>query len=77
MDNVIYTALSKYFNALELVGFKSDKEVKQLILLLFIYKVYNKYYITEADHRVLQDSLYCMYGTSCLFPYPLMNEGSV
>lgn len=27
-------------------------------------------YITENDYRIIQNALNCLYGSSCLIPYP-------
>lgn len=34
-------------------------------------------YITEPDYRIIQNALNCLYGSSCLIPYPnYINDNS-
>lgn len=73
MDNIVYEALKSYFNTLSVLGYESYEEVYKLIYLISILDfTYNDFkgYITEEDYRIIQDSLYCIFGTSCLIPYP-------
>ena len=73
MDEFVYNALDRYFHALELKGYQKWEDVEKLLILLF-YKdfMYDDYrgYITKEDYRVIEQALNCLYGTSCLIPYP-------
>lgn len=73
MDNILYESLSRYFNTLSKLGYKSYSDVDRLLVLIFIQewledKCLN--YINEDDQRIIERVLYCLYGSSCLIPYP-------
>ena len=73
MDNVEYTAIRRYFSMLYKIGYvKYDKVYNILYLILIRDFVYNDFYgyITEDDYRHIERSLYCLFGKSCLIPYP-------
>ena len=73
MGEFVYNALDNYFHALELKGYQKWEDVEKLLILLF-YKdfVYNDYrgLISKEDYQVIEKALDCLYGTSCLIPYP-------
>lgn len=85
MDNILYTVISRYFNILSKFGYVSYNEVYNILYLILIRDfVYNDFYgyITEDDYRHIEKSLYCLFGKSCLIPYPdfimgTLNLGSV
>lgn len=73
MDDILYNALYKYFNALSSTGYVSYKDVDKILLLAIIQEyIYSDFrgYITEDDYRELEKFLYRIFGTSCLVPYP-------
>lgn len=73
MDNVLYTAISRYFNILSKFGYVNYNEVHNILYLMLIRDfIYNDFYgyITEDDYRHIERSLYCLFGKSCLIPYP-------
>ena len=73
MDNVVYTAISRYFNMLSKFGYVNYDEVYNILYLILIRDfIYNDFYgyITEDDYRYIERSLYCLVGKSCLIPYP-------
>lgn len=72
MEELLYNAYLRYFTALGNFGYKSDKEVKKLIFYTFIQELVNttSIVISEEDYKHLENALYCLYGTSCLIPYP-------
>lgn len=73
MDNVVYTAISRYFNMLSKFGYVNYDEVYNILYLILIRDfIYNYFYgyITEDDYRYIERSLYCLFGKSCLIPYP-------
>lgn len=72
LKDLAYDSISHYFDLLSKIGYKSDEEVKKLFVLLTIEEVLDKYrnYINEDDYRVLNNVLYCLYGSSCLINYP-------
>lgn len=73
MDEIVYEALSKYYHALELKGYINIKHSYKLLVLAF-YKdyIYQDYrgLIGKEDYRLIEKALDCIYGTSCLIPYP-------
>lgn len=72
MDNTLYEACLKYFTTLTSFGYKSYGEVKKVLLLIYIQELVNNtsVIISEDDYRSIESALYCIYGTSCLIPYP-------
>ena len=73
MDNVVYTAISRYFNMLSKFGYVNYDEVYNILYLILIRDfIYNDFYgyITEDDYRYIERSLYCLFGKSCLISYP-------
>ena len=76
MENLIdlsLTGVTRYFNTLSILGYKSYSEVYKLILLLFIQDLLEEpfnIFINEEDYRTITNVLYCLYGTTCLIPYP-------
>lgn len=73
MDEILYNALSKYYHALEVKGYMPIIQAYKLLVLIF-YKdfVYSDYrgIITKEDYALIEKVLDCLYGTTCLIPYP-------
>lgn len=73
MNEVVYDSLSSYYNALEKLGYMSYDNAQKLLILAF-YKdfMYNDYrgLITKEDYKVIERALNCLFGTTCLIPYP-------
>ena len=73
MDEVVYEALNKYYHVLELKGYLNISHSLKLLVLAFykdyIYQDY-KALISKEDYRLIEKALDCIYGTSCLIPYP-------
>lgn len=73
MDEMIYNTLSYYFHALEVKGYMPFRDsVKALLLIFYRDFVFNDYRarITEEDYHLIEKALDCLYGTTCLIPYP-------
>ena len=73
MDEMIYNGLSSYFNVLEKTGYMSYVQMQRLLVLIFYNDfVYNDFRgnITKEDYRLIERALDCLYGSSCLIPYP-------
>lgn len=73
MDNIVYNSIKRYFNALSVLGYKSYNDTYKLLYVISIRDfVYNDFMgmITEDDYRILERSLYNVFGTTCLLPYP-------
>lgn len=73
MDEMIYNALSQYFTALCKMGYYKYSDVKKLLVLIFYRDfVFNDYrgIISRSDYHLIERALNCLFGTSCLIPYP-------
>ena len=73
MDRLIYNALCQYYKTLEKLGYYSYCDVYPLLVLVFYWNfVYNDYrgLISYSDYRLIEKALNCIYGKSCLTPYP-------
>ena len=73
MNEMIYDALSSYYHALELKGYMSDTNARKLLLLIFYRDfVFNDYrgLLNREDYMLIEKALNCLYGTTCLIPYP-------
>lgn len=73
MDEILYIALTKYYHALELKGYMANSHaVKLLILIFFRDFVFHDYrgLITKEDYHLIEKALDCIYGSTCLIPYP-------
>ncbi len=73
MDEILYEALSKYYHALEVKGYMPSTHSFKLLALIFYRDfVYHDYrgLLSKCDYRLIERALDCIYGTSCLIPYP-------
>ena len=73
MDNIIYNSLSSYYHALELKGYMSNSHAQKLLLLCFYRDFVMHDYrglITKDDYHLIERALDCLWGSSCLIPYP-------
>lgn len=73
MDEIVYEALGVYYNVLEKTGYMSYENLRKLLVLTFYNDfVYSDYrgLITRKDYRLIERALDCLYGSSCLIPYP-------
>ena len=73
MDEVVYNALISYFHALELKGYiPYPQTIKLLVLCFYRDFVYNDYrgVLSKEDYQLIERALNCLYGTTCLIPYP-------
>jgi hypothetical protein len=73
VDEFIYSALCRYYNALEKKGYMAISNAYKLLLLIFYRDfVYSDYRCTlsKNDYRLIERALDCLYGTTCLIPYP-------
>lgn len=73
MDKILYEALSKYYHALELKGYMSKAHSDKLLILAFFWDfTYNDYQgiLSKEDYCLIEKALDCIYGISCLIPYP-------
>lgn len=73
MDEIIYNALSRYYHALSLKGYMPEIDSDKLLVFIFLRDfVFTDYrgYIKEKDYHLIEKALDCLYGTTCLIPYP-------
>lgn len=72
--NDISKSLSTYFKLLTQLGYVKQSDVYKLLVYNFIGELLTedtKVYISEEDYKSIEQALYCLYGSSCLIPYPL------
>lgn len=73
MDNIVYNAISKYYTALSKLGYYGYGDVFKLLVLCFlrdfVYKDYRGV-LSRKDYLTIERALNCLYGSSCLIPYP-------
>lgn len=73
MDDILYEALTKYYHALEIKGYMSKAHSEKLLVMAFYWDfIYNDYraLLSKRDYCLIERALDCIYGTSCLIPYP-------
>lgn len=73
MKSLVNVSLKRYFDSLSILGYVNNKEVDKLIVLMFIQELLDgecKEYIEEYDYMIIHKVLYCLYGSTCLIPYP-------
>ena len=73
MDNILYDSLSSYYHALELHGYMSYSHAQKLLLLIFYRDFCFHDYrglLSKEDYQLIERALDCLWGSSCLIPYP-------
>lgn len=73
MGDILFEALSKYYYALEVKGYMSKAHSTKLLVTAFYWDfMYNDYraLLSKKDYCLIERALDCLYGTSCLIPYP-------
>ena len=73
MDNVVYNALSSYYNVLEKTGYVNYSQMEKLLILCFYRDFTLQDYrglINKDDYHLIEKALDCLYGSTCLIPYP-------
>ena len=73
MDNILYEALCNYFHTLNLKGYVSYESVAKLLVLIFFNDYTSEDYrvlISKEDYHLIEQALNCLYGSTCLIPYP-------
>lgn len=69
----LHQAIKAYFNILRKTGYKKYSQVDDLLLLSAIEDIMNGHmaeFVDEEDFRNIDKALYCLYGKSCMIPYP-------
>lgn len=74
LNIILEHSLEKYFKVLKRTGYKSSKDVYNLLSLVIITELLDKYseYITEEDLRSISMALSCISG-SCLIAAPTIS----
>lgn len=73
MDEVVFEALAKYYHALSKLGYMSKSHSYKLLVLCFYRDFMLEDYralLSKDDYLLIERALDCLYGTSCLIPYP-------
>lgn len=73
MDEIVYQVLNRYFYALEKLGYISYPQMQKLLVLSFYRDfVFNDYraILSKDDYLLIEKALDCLYGSTCLIPYP-------
>lgn len=73
VTNDVFSTVNRYFHTISNLGYKKDKDVNRLIIYLFLEEFLcgpMSQFITEKDYNTIDKALYCLYGTSCMIPYP-------
>lgn len=79
LSNVLERALATYFNVLSSTGYVCYNDVNKLLLLSLIEELTSgpmSAFIDDKDYNSMNNALYCIFGTSCLIPYPPTEESS-
>ena len=73
MDEMVYDSLSHYYAVLQKIGYYKYADLQKLLVLIF-YKdyIFNDYrgLLSMDDYRLIEKALDCLYGSTCLIPYP-------
>ena len=79
MDNLLCEILDRYFRTLSNYGYRNYGDVKKLLFYIFIQELVStpSIVISEEDYKHIENALYCIYGTSCLIPYPKYCENAM
>lgn len=72
MDEILYDACYRYFTTLAHYGYRPEEDLKKLLLFIYIHELVNNtsIIIPKEDYQEIENALYCIYGTTCLIPYP-------
>lgn len=73
LTKVAGDSITRYYNTLATLGYKSYDEVERMVVLLFLEEMMNSdfhYFITESDLKDITKALYCLFGSTCLIDYP-------
>ena len=73
MDKIILNALTQYYTILQKRGYHNIKDALRILILCFYRDfVFNDYrgLITKEDYSLIERALNCLFGSTCLIPYP-------
>ena len=73
MDEILFNAITAYYNILKVRGYHSYVDAIRLLVLCFyrdfVYHDYNGI-LTKEDYSLIEKALNCLFGSTCLIPYP-------
>ena len=73
LSNEALESVCRYFNTLTHLGYKKYSDVYRLLIFLYFEELLESpmsMFVTEDDYRTITNAMYCLYGSSCLLPYP-------
>lgn len=73
MGEEVYNSLTSYFTSLKNIGYRKQSEVNKLLVFITIQEVLDNDFrglVSEEDYDIINKALYCLYGSTCLIPYP-------
>lgn len=73
MERIVYSTLNNYFHTLEMKGYVPYTDSSKALILSFYWEyIYNTsgHTIDKDEYRMIEKALNCLYGSTCLIPYP-------
>ena len=73
MDNIIYRSITQYYDALSKIGYQKYEDVFRLLVLSFFRDFAFEDYrarLSREDYLLIERALDCLWGSTCLIPYP-------
>lgn len=73
MGERVYNSLTSYFTSLNNIGYRKQSDVNKLLVFITIQEVLDNDFrglVSEEDYDIINKALYCLYGSTCLIPYP-------
>lgn len=77
LNDELLKSIKTYFNALSTSGYVKYTEVNKLIVALFLNEILDGIFdvtLNNKDFRAITDALNCLYGYSCILPFPRLNR---
>lgn len=73
MGERVYNSLTSYFTSLKNIGYRKQSDVNRLLVFIAIQELLDNDFrglVSEEDYDIINKALYCLYGSTCLIPYP-------
>jgi hypothetical protein len=73
MDNIVYNTITDYYKLLQRRGYNSPTDTRKILVLCFYWNFMAYDYrglISREDYLLIEKALNCLYGSTCLIPYP-------
>lgn len=73
ITNQVHNSIKTYFKDLTYFGYRKQGDVDKLLVYSFLEELLTeemRYFIKEDDYKLISKALSCLYGSSCLIPYP-------